>query len=399
MLFRSDERFLHGLKEAEVAESTPQAVWSIYLMLAVVVSAVVWASLAKVDEITKADARVVPDGREQVISSLEGGILRTLLVREGMVVEQGQDLVQLDPTRFEAQQNEGHAKMLAYRGTAARLTAEATGKPLGFPKEVQEQHDIVLLETEAYDARKQALEEAVSVNRRSLGLLNRELAMSERMAERGLMSEVEVMRLRRQANDLMLQIQERINRFRQDASTELVRIRTEMAQLEEQQVVKQDVLQRSVLKSPVRGLVKNIRIVTLGGVVSPGAAIMEIVPLGQRVLVEARIKPSEIGFIRTGLPVEVKLSAYDYYTYGGMTGVIEYISPDALGDDGKSGGADNTYYRAMIRATPPVPRTGRRTISIMPGMTGSVEIRTGDRSVLAFLLRPLLKSQEAFREK
>lgn len=283
--------------------------------------------------------------------------------------------------------------------TVARLQAEANGKPLSFPPEVLADKAVVQAETESYDARRQALNDAVAVTRRSLGLLQRELRMSERLAASGLMSDVEVMRLQRQVNDTNLQIQERVNRFRQDASAELVRARTELAQIEEQMVVKQDVLSRTTLKSPVRGVVKNIRIGTLGGVVQAGAPIMEILPVGQRVLIEARIKPADIGFVKKGLPVTVKLSAYDYYVYGGLEGVIDYISPDALGEETKATSTDSTYYRALIRADVSTLRQGGKPLPVMPGMTGSVEIRTGERTVMQYLVLPLIKAQEAFRER
>lgn len=397
--YPGDDEFLSGIKQAELVEATPQAVWAIYLMLTVVCAAAVWAFVARVDQITRADGRVVSDGREQVIASLEGGILRNMLVREGMLVEKGQDLLQIDPTRAEAQQNESQAKRLALTGTLARLLAESTGHKLVFPKEVLTLDQIVQDETESYEARRQALEEAVGVTRRSLGLLRRELSMAERMSSKGLMSEVEVMRLQRQVNDLTLQIQERINRFRQDASAELIKVRTELAQLEEQMVVKQDLLTRTTLKSPVRGLVKNIRIATVGGVVPGGAPIMEILPVGPRVLIEARIKPADIGFVRVGLPVTVKLTAYDYFIYGGLNGVIDYISPDALGDDAKTGANDATYYRALIRSDVSTLHKGNKPLAVMPGMTAMVEVRTGERTVAEYLLMPLVKSQEAFRER
>ncbi|MBC7700939.1 HlyD family type I secretion periplasmic adaptor subunit [Aquabacterium sp.] len=397
--FPGDERFLSGVKEAQLNEATPRASWSLYLMLTAVITAIVWATVARVDQVTKAEGRVVADGREQVIASLEGGILRKMLVREGMMVEKGQDLLQMDPTRFEAQQNEGEAKLLSVKATLARLVAESTGRRLLFPPEVLAQPNIVQGETESYAARRQALEEGVTVNRRSLALLNRELAMAQRMSAKGLMSEVEVMRLQRQGNDLTLQIQERINRFRQEASTELVKSRTELAQLEEQMVVKQDVLTRTTLKSPVHGLVKNIRIGTVGGVVPAGGPIMEILPIGPRVLIEARIKPSDIGFVRVGLPVTVKLSAYDYYVYGGLKGTIDYISPDALGEEAKAVSQDTTYYRALIRSDQSTLHQGKKPLMVMPGMTASIEVRTGERSVLEYMLMPMIKSQEAFRER
>jgi len=228
-------------------------------------------------------------------------------------------------------------------------------------------------------------------------LIDRELALSEKMAARGLMSEVEVMRLRRQFNDLTLQIQERVNRFRQDATTDMTRVRTELAQLEEQMVVKQDVLRRTVLQSPVRGLVKNIRLVTLGGVVPAGATIMEIVPVGDTILVEAKVKPADIGFVKPGMDAVVKLSAYDYYTYGGITGKLQYLSPDAFGEEGKA--ADSSYYRALIRCDASNLKAHGKPLPVLPGMAASVEIRTGDRSVMQFLLKPMMKAKEAFKER
>lgn len=397
-LRRADRPFLSDLRSAALVEPTPHVVWALYLMVATVVAAIAWASLSRVDEVTKADARVVPDGREQVIASLEGGILRELYVREGMQVDEGQELAQIDPTRFQAQQNEGQAKHLAMKATLARLVAEANGRPLQFPPEVAANASVIDSETEAYNARRRSLMEAVDANRRSTELLLREQRVAESMAAKGLMSDVEVMRLRRQVNDLQLQTQERINRFRQEASTELVRVQTEMAQIEEQIAGRADVLRRTVLTSPVRGLVKNIRTATLGGVINPGAPIMEIVPIGPRILIEARIKPSDIGFVRVGQSAEVKLSAYDFSVYGGLKGKIEYISPDALGDPDRPAASDATYYRALLRAERSNLRARGKPLSVMPGMTGSIEVRTGERSVLSYLLRPMLKSREAFKD-
>ena len=399
-LFRGDLEFLNGLKEAQLAEATPRATLAIYLMSAIVVAALIWASVAKVDEITRAEGRVVPDGREQIIASLEGGILRSMEVREGMLVEKGQELMQLDPTRVAAQQNEGQAKYLSLKAAQARLEAEATGKPLLFPKEILAEPGLQEGETEAFSARRQALEEAVGLTRRNMGLAQRELVMADRMASRGLMSDVEVMRLHRQVNDMELQIQERVNRFRQEARTELVKVATELALLEEQMVVKRDVLKRTTLYSPVRGLVKNIKLGTVGGVVPAGGTIMEILPVGPRVLVEARIKPSDIGFVRVGMPAEVKLTTYDYFTYGGLKGTIEYLSPDALGEDSnKVSAPDTSYYRALIRTESSPLKVKGKPMMVMPGMTAAIEIRTGERSVLEFLLKPVMRSKEAFRER
>ena len=253
-------------------------------------------------------------------------------------------------------------------------------------------------------ANKFLLEGFFSVERvwRSIALLVEELQVAERMAQRGLMSEVEVMRVRRQVNELNLQTQERINRFRQDASAELVKAQTELTMLGEQQVVRDDILKRTVLTSPVRGLVKNIRLHTVGGVVTAGAPVMEIVPIDEQVLVELRIKPSDIGFVRVGQPVEVKLSAYDFAVYGSLHGTVDTLSPDAIGDGDRNlpaTGAENGWYRALVRADASTLKAGGKPLTVLPGMVGTAEIRTGRRSVLSFILRPMMKATEAFTER
>jgi adhesin transport system membrane fusion protein len=403
-LERSDLAYLSPVHSAHVVEAAPAAMWSVYLLLVMLATALGWAAVAQVDIIAKAPVRIIPEGREQLIASLEGGILRELAVREGEQVRRGQALATLDPTRVEAQQAEGQTKRVALLGTIARLTAESTGRPLHFPPEVKKVPAVVNGESESFEARRRALDDAVAANQRSIALLGEELALAERMSQRGLMSEVEVMRLRRQVNDLRLGSAERINRFRQDASAELVRVRTELALLEEQMVVRDDALKRTVLTSPVDGIVKQIRSNTLGGVVAPGAPLMEIVPVGTRVLVEARVRPADIGFVKVGQPVAVKLSAYDPTIYGSMRGKVLSISPDALGDAERSANAaEGTWYRTLVDADRDSFTVGQgrraRPLQVLPGMTGTAEIRTGERTVLEFLFRPMLKTQEAFRER
>ena len=396
-LQRRDMPYVTAVNAAQVLEPAPAALWAVYLLLVAIGVALTWAALSQVDIVAKANGRIVPDGREQVISSLEGGILRELLVREGQQVSEGQALALLDPTRFEAQQAEGTSKKLSMQGTQARLHAEAYGKPLVFPEHLPE--EVVKGETESYEARQRALNQAVDTNRRSTALLARELAVAESLSAKGLMSEVEVMRVRRQVNDLELQTQERINRFRQDAASELVRVRNELALMEEQAVVRDDALRRTTLISPVRGVVKNIRANTVGGVVAPGASLMELLPLGPRVLMEARVQATDIGFVKVGQPVKIKLTAYEYTQYGVMQGTVLSISPDAASDPERASSPEGTWYRAIVRADGSTLQHGDKALEVLPGMTGSVEIRTGQRSVLGFLLRPMVKTQEAFRER
>lgn len=394
--------YVSALRAAQVAEPLRVIHWTIYLMIAALACAVGWSLLARVDIITRADARVVPEGREQVIASLEGGILRELLVREGQQVKAGQDLALLDPTRLEAQQNEGEAKRLSLRAAIARAQAESAGRALSFPADLSKNaRAAVQGETESYNARQRGLNEALAMNKRNLVLLEKELHVAETMSAQGLMSEVEVMRVRRQVNDLNLGMEERINRFRQEATAELVRLQTELAQVGEQMVVRDDAVKRTVLKSPVNGLVKVIRANTVGGVIAGGASLMEIVPVGDKVLVELRIKPGDIGFVRIGQHAEVKLGAYDFAVYGRLKGTVTMISPDALGDTERQGVAtpDTTYYRVLMHAERSTLQAGGKPLAVMPGMTGTGEINVGERSVLSYLMQPMTKAQQAFQER
>ncbi len=397
---RGDAAFMSGVRAAQVVESAPHVSWVLYLMAAALASALAWASIARVDEVTKADARVVPEMHEQVIASLEGGILRELFVHEGEQVEEGQDLAELDPTRYQSQQAEGETKLIALKAQIARLTAEAFNRPLAFPPEVEAQPDVAESERESYIARKRANDDAAGSNARGIDMLRRELQMSEAMSAKGLLSEVEVLHLRRQVNEMSLQTEDRMNRFRQDASSELAKLKTDLAATEEQQAGRQDVLERTMIKSPVRGIVKDIRVNTLGGVIGGGAPIMEIVPIGKLTLIEAHVKPGDIGFLQVGQKAKVKLSAYDFASYGSIDGKIESISADALGDPDRAvGSADPTYYRVTLRVDNNTLHEKGKPLPVLPGMTGSAEVRIGERSVLNFLLRPMIKSKEAFRER
>lgn len=393
-----DGQFLSPLAAAQVDEALPRSTWVLYLMLAFVISFIVWASLAEVDEVARAEGRIVPDGQIQIISSLEPGLLGELLVKEGELVAKGQELVRLDPTRMEAAQNEGQVRRLALLATATRLRAEANGGEPKFPPELAEAKKFTDAELESFRSRRKLLEETLAGMASSMALVNKELAVARQMAAQGLMSNVEVMRLTRQLGEMQVARQERINRFRQEASSELVRVQNDLAAVEEQMVVKDDVLKRTVLTSPVDGVVRSVKINTVGGVVTTGAPILEIAPMGGRVLVEARVKPRDIGFVGIGQKAEVKLSGYDVNIYGGLSGRVDYISPDAAGESEKS--AEAGYYRVLVvseRNT--LKKLKGKQLPLIPGMAATVDIRTGERSVLSYLVRPMLKSQEALRER
>ncbi|MCE4536487.1 HlyD family type I secretion periplasmic adaptor subunit [Pelomonas sp. P7] len=396
-LTREEGLFVSAIHAAQIDEPLPRATWALYLLCAVVAVAVAWSALAKVDEITRSDGRIVPDGREQVIASLDAGILREMKVREGQEVQAGEELATLDPTRVEAQQAEGQAKLLALKAAAARLTAEANGRSaIQWPADVDPKGRYAQGEAESFEARRRLLDESVAAINRSLGMISKELRLAQDMASHGLMSDVEVMRLNRQVNEIQQQRAERLSRYRQEASQELVRVQSELAQLDEQMVVRQDALTRTVLKSPVHGVVKTVKAATIGGVVASGAPILEIAPIGPKVLVEARIKPKDIGFVRLGQKAEIKLAGYDFNTYGGLEGKVTYIGPDAVTEGDKSG---EGHYRVVVTAERNNLKYKGEPLPVIPGMTSVVEIKTGERSVLSYLLRPMMKSQEALRER
>ena len=325
------------------------------------------------------------------------GRLEKALVKPGQHVEAGQPLLRIDPTKADASLNEGRSKELTLRASIARLEAESRGTPLVFPPAVASDREVVRNETQAYLARRQALEQSTATLKRSKALLEREIAMTQPMVERGLVAEVELLRMQRQFNELDLQASERNNKYRAEAAAELSRSEGELAQVTGLLAARKDQVDRTVIRAPLRGTVKNVRVNTIGGVIQPGQDIMEIVPLEEQLLVEAKIAPREVAFLRPGLPAKVKLTAYDYTVYGALDGVVELISPDTLRDDRKS--EEASYYRVLVRTTKSALSVGGRDLPIIPGMTATVEVRTGEKSVLDYLLKPVLRSREALRER
>ncbi|MNM17108.1 Type I secretion system membrane fusion protein PrsE [compost metagenome] len=396
-----DAAFMNDVQESLLAQTTPGSRLVLYMVVAVLGAGLIWASLARVEEITQGEAKIISKSREQVIQSLEGGILAEMNVREGDVVNAGQVLLKIDPTRANASYREALSKVISLKATLSRLRAEAYDQPLVFDAQVLAAPDEVANETRAFNARRRALVESVAALERSYSLSMREINLAEPLAAKGLLSDVELLRMRRQANDIKSQIVERRNRYRADANSEIVKLEMELSQTNENLVGRADVVERTTVNAPVRGTVKNIRISTIGGVIQPGEHILEIVPLEEQLLVEGKIRPKDVAFLRPGLPATVKITAYDYAIYGGLTGTVEHISPDTLKDDQKAaaGRADDTYYRVLVLTEKSALQAGGKELPIIPGMVASVEIRTGEKTVLEYLLKPILKTREAFRER
>jgi adhesin transport system membrane fusion protein len=397
-----DLAHMRDLHAALLEQTAPRIRWALYMLVLTVLAALAWAALTRVDEVTRGTGKVISNSGDQTIQSLEGGILASLKVKQGDRVEKGQVLLELDATRANATYKEGLNKMVALQASAARLRAEAYGQPLAFPKELKNYARITRDETLAYKSRLQALEQSVSELQHSLQLAEQEVKMSEPLSARGLISEIELLKNRRQVNDFRLQINERQSKYRAEANAELGRVESELSQSRENVVARADTAHHTVLVAPVRGIVKDIRTSTIGGIVQPAAVIMEIVPLDDQLLVEGRFRPQDVAFLRPGLPATVKITAYDFGIYGGLDGVVEQISADTLREDSRTAIAatgEETYYRVLVRTQAASLKVDGKSLPIIPGMTTSVDIRSGEKSILDYLLKPVFKAREAFRER
>lgn len=369
-------------------------IWIICIGLLVLLA---WACIFKLEEVSTGTGKVVPSSKEQVIQSLEGGILTKLNVREGQIVEQGQVLAQLDPTRFESNVGESESLLLSSLATAARLRAEVNGTALSFPPEVLKVPKLVNEETALYHSRRANLEESLSGLRQALNLVEQELRMTEPLVAKGAASEVEVLRLKRQANDLSNQMNDIRNQYYVTAREELAKANTDIQTQSQVVKGKSDTLNRTVFKSPMRGVVKEVDVMTIGGVIPQNGNLMTIVPLDEQLLIEARISPRDIAFIHPGQEALVKITAYDYSIYGGLDGKVTVISPDTIRDEVKQ---EEFYYRVYIRTDKDkLTNKAGQQFSITPGMVATVDIKTGNKTIIDYLIKPFNKAKEALRER
>lgn len=397
---QEDLEYMHDLGEALQAQATPGSSALIYLMTVITVSGIIWASIFEVDEVTQASARVIPINREQIISSLEGGILSEMLVTEGEIVDVGQPLMKLDPTRFKSQYTEGLNRVMALKAARARAHAEANGSDLNFPQELQNYPVLVRSERESYQAKKKTLEEAVSQLKKSMELLNTEITMSQQLADKGLFSIAELSRIKRQANEVIQQITERKNRYSADANAELARIEAELGQLNANVDARLDTYQRTIIRSPTKGVVKNLKMNTPGSAIPASAPILEIIPIETTLIFEAKLNPKDVSHIHPGLPVAISLAAYESAIYGELQGIVDLVSPDTFREDARSAETpDGTYYRVLIKSEIDRSNPKQKSMEIIPGMNATALIKTGKKTILEYLTKPLQKAKEAFRER
>ncbi|MET1080786.1 MAG: HlyD family type I secretion periplasmic adaptor subunit [Pseudomonas sp.] len=436
-----DEQNAQPLPEVSKAliEDAPRVVrLTIWAMLGFVIFLLVWAHFAVVEEVTRGVGKAIPSTKLQKIQNLEGGIVTELFVREGQMVEAGAPLLRLDDTRFASNVGETEADRLSLLLRIERLSAEIEQRELNVPEELrakapgladseralfnsrrQQWLDEVAGLQEQLIQRQQELREFASNReqyRSSLALLDQEIRMSEPLVAEGAISQVEVLRLKRaqvenrgqlqaitltipRAESAIKEVERKIDetrgRFRSEALTELNEARTDLSKTEASGKALEDRVNRTLVSSPVRGIVKQLLVNTIGGVIQPGSDLVEIVPLGENLLVEAQIRPQDIAFLHPGQEAMVKFTAYDYTIYGGLSAKLEQISADTTTDED-----GNSFYLIKLRTEKSHLGTAQSPLLIIPGMVASVDIITGKKSILSYLLKPIIRGRaEALRER
>jgi len=421
-------------------EDAPRVVrLTIWAIIGFFVFLMLWANFAVIDEVTKGDGKAIPSSKIQKIQNLEGGIVSELFVKEGQIVEAGAPLIRLDDTRFASNVGETEADRLSMLLRVERLSAEVDDRPLNFPEDVlkavpgqakseeslyisrrQQLHDEIGGLQEQLIQRQQELREFGSKQgqyRQQLGLQRQEINMSEPLVAQGAVSPVEVLRLKRaevetrgqldattlaipRAESAIKEVQRKIDetrgKFRSEALTQLNEARTDLNKASATGKALEDRVSRTLVTSPVRGIVNKLLVNTIGGVIQPGSDLVEIVPLDDTLLVEAKIRPQDIAFLHPGQEATVKFTAYDYTIYGGLKAKLEQIGADTITDEDKK----TTYYVIKVRTERSHLGTDDKPLLIIPGMVASVDIITGKKSVLSYLLKPIIRARaEALHER
>jgi adhesin transport system membrane fusion protein len=351
-----------------------------------------WATLSDVDQTVRAQGQVVPLARTQVIQVADGGVLSRILVQEGQSVKAGQTLAVLERERSNAAFEEKRAHDAALALALVRARAEASGQAPQFGSQHKEYGDFIATQQALYEQKKRSLHEESAALQQSLDMAQEELRMNEDLFKTGDTSRVEVMRARRQVTELQGRLSATKNKYLQDARQEAAKLADELSssryRLEEQK----SILDHTTLTAPVDGIVKYMKVTTIGGVLRAGDELMQISPTGGEMVVEVKVNPADIGQLHPGLPAFVKLDAFDYSVYGNLVGTLNYISSDTLTEQGANGQAA-TFYRARVRIDPQAQTNPRlAALALKPGMTATVDLRTASRSVLQYLAKPVFKA-------
>ena len=359
-----------------------------------------WAYNYTIDEVARATGEVIASSRVQVIQAVDGGVLASLDVREGDRVEKGQVLAKLDDTRFDASVNEIVARLSALKAKEVRLRAEITqANKLVFSQDLKQLPGLVEVETALFDQRRDGLREELRILRTAVQLSQEEVELVQQLVGTGDVNRSEAIRTQHTLNQAESRLIVRKNRFFEEASSELTRVGDEISQNEQILAQRKQQLDDSVFVAQVAGVVKNIRVTTVGGVLRAGEELMQIIPVDDELLIEAKISPMDISRVQKGHQATLRFDPFDYTIYGGVIGEVVYVSADTLKEETRNG--EEIYYRAHIKTpTSPAITTTGRELEIQPGMTAQVDIRTGSRTVMEYLLKPLRKTlTESFGER
>lgn len=365
--------------------------WVLWAVFVSLVSFFSWANFSEIDQITRAPGSVIPSSNVQIIQSKDGGVLEQLPISVGEIVDQGQIVAQFDKTNAEADYQEAKAQVAALSAAMSRLTAELFGTVPDFSDLADEFPHFIKSQKLLFDRRQSAKREEIANIGSILALVQEEIQMNEPLLARGDVSKTEILRLQREEAELIAQRGKISNDYFQSTQAEYNETEEEFERVSQLLIQREKQLQATILTAPVKGIVKSIRLTTVGGVIRPGEDVLEIVPLEDDLLIEAKVAPQDIGFLRVGLDVSVKIEAYDYTIYGDLDGVLSYISADTLEEDTQKG--DIPFYRVHVR-TQGRKFSGRpdADLQILPGMTSTVEVKTGKNTVLSYLIKPIIKT-------
>jgi len=366
----------------------------------VIIPFLVWSSYARIDQISHARGQVIAIAKTQQIQAAIDGVIEKIYVHEGDKIKRGQDLVLLERSQAEAAHEDSEAKVAALKATLARLEAEVYGKPLKFDENLKKEYpDFFENQSALFQRRQQALNDEIKALEESLTLAKEELDLNLPLLKRGDIGATEIIRLKRQIADLKGKITNTRNKYFQESQTDMTTAEEELSTKEQELTDKKITLERTHITSPMDAIVNNIIITTQGARVRPGDIIMELVPFGDELIVEAKMSPSDISFVKPGQLASVKLDAYDYSIYGMFHGKVKYISPDTLMERSSEG--EKYYFRVLISMgeTELTAKNGQK-IELTPGMTAQVNIVTGNRSVLTYLTKPIIKTfSESMHER
>jgi len=397
-LRKEDLEFVRDARAALRGERVPGANLLLAGIIAAVVVGVLWASQATIDEVTKGIGKVIPSSSIQTIQNLEGGILAELLVSEGNSVKEGQIVARIDDTMSTASFRENQAQRDALEAMGCRLEAEANELPeIKFTERIlQNRNDLVASETRLFEKRRAEIAARREVAEKSLHLASEELAMTIPMVERQVAPKVDQLRLEREVNELKGKLHDLQEEFQRAAMEALNDTRAKLQVVDEIVRGREDRVNRAIVRSPVNGTINKIHIKTVGGVIQPGEPIMDIVPIDGQLLVEAKIRPSDIAFLRPGQESTIKFTAYDFSMFGGLKGVVEHISADTIRDEVD----EEHYYQIKVRNTQGALLKNGKELPIIPGMITEVDVLTGRRTVLQYLLKPFHRARfNSLRER